>query len=83
MIRVRQIKVAVERDSEENLIKAVCKKIRISKEDILELNIYKQSIDARNKNSIFYVYEVNVKLKKMFLFLQVLIISLIRQAIKS
>jgi uncharacterized FAD-dependent dehydrogenase len=63
MLRVRQIKVEVERDSEENLIKAVCKKIRISKEDVIELNIHKQSIDARNKNSIFYVYEVNIKVK--------------------
>ena len=47
MLRVRQIKVEVENDSEENLIKAICKKLRISKEDVIELIIHKQSIDAR------------------------------------
>ena len=63
MLRVRQIKVEVDRDNKENLIKAVSKKLKISSEDVLELLIHKQSIDARNKSSIFYVYEANVKLK--------------------
>lgn len=63
MLRVRQIKVEVEQDNEENLRKAICKKIRISKEDILDVVIHKQSIDARNKEYIYYVYEVNVELK--------------------
>jgi len=63
MLRVRQIKVEVESDSEENLIKATCKKLRISKEDVTDLVIHKQSIDARNKDCIYYVYEVNVNLK--------------------
>lgn len=63
MLRVRQIKIEVSNDNNENLLKATCKKLKISKEAVLELNIFKQSIDARNKNNIFYVYEVNVKLK--------------------
>ena len=63
MLRVRQIKVDVLEDSKESLLKATSKKLRINKEDIFDLIIHKQSIDARNKNKIFYVYEVNIKLK--------------------
>ena len=63
MLRVRQIKVEVESDNEENLLKAICKKLRISKEDVVNFIIHKQSIDARNKECIYYVYEVNVELK--------------------
>lgn len=63
MLRVRQIKVLVDNDSKENLIKAVSKKLKIKREDILNLDIYKQSIDARNKSKIYYVYEVNVNVK--------------------
>ena len=63
MLRVRQIKVEVENDSQESLLKATCKKLKVDRQDILELEIYKQSIDARNKSSIYFVYEVNVKVK--------------------
>jgi len=63
MVRVRQIKVDVLDDSKESLLKATSRKLRINKDDIIDLVIHKQSIDARNKDKIFYVYEVNVKLK--------------------
>lgn len=63
MLRVRQIKVEVENDNKENLIKAICRKLKIVKEDIINLYIYKQSIDARNKECIYYVYEVNLEVK--------------------
>lgn len=63
MLRVRQLKITVNNDNENNLIKAVCKKLRVQKEDVLDCFIRKQSIDARNKNDIFYVYEVDVELK--------------------
>jgi len=63
MVRVRQIKIDVLDDNKESLLKATCKKLRINKEDVFDLVIHKQSIDARNKDKIFYVYEVNVKLK--------------------
>ncbi len=60
MLRVRQVKIEVLADGRENLLKAVAKKLKISRDDIEDIQIFKQSIDARNKNEIFYVYEVNV-----------------------
>ncbi len=61
MIRVRQIKVEVLNDSIDNLKKAISKKLNISINDIQTLKIHKQSLDARNKNEIYYVYEVDIE----------------------
>ena len=63
MLRVRQIKVEVTSDSKENLKKALAKKLRIDACDIDHLSIQKQSLDARNKHEIFYVYEVDASFK--------------------
>ena len=64
MYRVRQVKVLVENN---NLLEMISKKIKINVKDINNYKILKQSIDARNKNEIYYVYEVvvdvNTKLK--------------------
>lgn len=38
--------------------------IRISQEDILELEICRESIDARKKPDIFYIYTVEVRLRQ-------------------
>ena len=59
MLRIRQIKVEVEKDNKDYLVKAISQKLRISKNDIIDFVIHKQSIDARNKDRIYYVYEVN------------------------
>ena len=64
MLRVRQVKVDVLSDSKENILKKVADKLKISVNDIDGFSIMKQSVDARNKNEIFYVYEVNVATKK-------------------
>ena len=61
MIRVRQIKVPVLEDSRESLFRKISKKMNISSSDILNYQIIKKSIDARNKSQIFYVYEVDVE----------------------
>lgn len=63
MIRVRQVKIEVLSDTKDNLLKAVAKKLKISKDCIEGISIFKKSIDARNKNEIFYVYEVNVSVR--------------------
>ena len=57
MYRVRQVKVLVE---DNNILDAISKKIKINKENIKNYKILKQSIDARKKGSIYYVYEVLV-----------------------
>ena len=63
MLRVRQIKTEVFSDTQENLLKAVSKKLKIESRNIEKISVFKKSIDARNKNEIFYVYEVNVSVK--------------------
>ena len=62
MIRIRQIKVEVEKDSLEYLNGKIIKKLNIRDEEILDLEIEKKSLDARKKEQIYYVYEVNVSL---------------------
>lgn len=64
MIRVRQVKVEVTTDNEETRLQAISKKLRIPKEKIKEYSIKKQSLDARDKNHIYYVYEVDILIEK-------------------
>ena len=64
MYRVRQVKVLVENDNTDNLLNSISKKIKIAKSDIEEYKIVKKSVDARNKNEIYYVYEVDIKTNK-------------------
>ena len=58
MIRIRNIKLLIEEDNEENLLKKVSKKLRIN--NINNYKIVKKSIDARDKNNIYYVYELDI-----------------------
>ena len=46
MIRIRQIKLPI-KHTKEDLIKKICKKLQIKKEDIQNIIINKKSIDAR------------------------------------
>ncbi len=64
MLRVRQIKVEVTLNQEEMIRKIIAKKLKIALSEIKDFTIEKQSIDARNKNEIFYVYEVNVSVNQ-------------------
>ena len=63
VIKVRQIKVKIEEKSLQNIRKKVIEKLKIKENDILELKISKESIDARKKDNIHYSYEVKVSLK--------------------
>ena len=58
MIRVRNIKLLIEEDNENNIINKVCKKLRIN--NINSYRIVKKSIDARDKSNIYYVYELDI-----------------------
>ena len=61
MLRVRQVKVKVE--EKDKLNKKIAKKLNIRVEEINNIKILKESIDARMKPEIYYVYEVAVELK--------------------
>ena len=61
MLRVRQVKVKVE--EKDKLSKKVAKKLNIKVEEIKRIKILKESIDARLKPEIYYVYEVVVELE--------------------
>ena len=60
MIRVRQVKVNIENDSINNIKIQTAKKLNIKPSDILNIKINKQSIDARHKPEIYFLYEVDV-----------------------
>lgn len=62
MIRVKQIKIDALNKTDELIIEKIATKLRINKNKILEYKIKKESLDARNKNQIFFVYDVDVKL---------------------
>lgn len=62
MIRVRQVKVSLLNNNDEYIKYSIAKKLRIKQEEIIKFTIHKQSLDARNKHDIFYVYEVDVTL---------------------
>ncbi len=63
MYRIENIKIREDLEKEE-LIKYICKKYRINIKDILSWRIYKKSIDARNKNDIFYNYTIDIESNK-------------------
>lgn len=62
MIRVRQVKVPLLNNNDEYIKYSIAKKLRIKQEEIIKFTIHKQSLDARIKHDIFYVYEVDVTL---------------------
>lgn len=63
MIRVRQVRISVLKDSNQALKEKIAKKVGVSFQDILAFTIHKKSIDARDKNNIVYSYEVDVSFK--------------------
>ena len=58
MIRVRQVKVHIDSN---NLVKKIASKLNIKENEIKSYKIIKESIDARDKNNLFYIYEVDVE----------------------
>ena len=60
MIRLRQIKLNIE-EQEEQLASKIANKLKITEQDIKSINIIKKSLDARKKDALFYVYEVDIE----------------------
>ena len=63
MIRIRQIKIPIEKDNINHLKKKISLILKCSESDIKEISISKKSLDARKKPNIFYIYEVDVDVK--------------------
>ena len=62
MLRIGQLKLPPDH-SKQDLFEKTAKTLHIPTKDILDLTIYKQSIDARKKPDIYYVYTVDVNVK--------------------
>lgn len=62
MIRVNEVKMSIDEDIN-HLRAKIAKKLRVKSQDIIDYTIFKESIDARNKDKIFFVYIVDVTLK--------------------
>ena len=62
MIRVRQIKISIEKDNEEELLRTISKKIKVSLNEINSFKIVKKSLDARFKPDLYYIYEVDIEI---------------------
>ena len=61
MIRIRQIKINL--DSKQGLKSKVSKLLHINENEIKNLKINKKSLDARKKDNLFYVYEVDIEVE--------------------
>ena len=59
MIRVRQVKMHIDSN---NLLNKIASKLNVKENNIKNYKIIKESIDARDKNNLFYIYEVDVEL---------------------
>ena len=63
MLNICQLKLPVTHTQEE-LEKKILSVLRISREELLSWNIARQSLDARKKPELFFVYTVEVSVKK-------------------
>jgi uncharacterized FAD-dependent dehydrogenase len=59
MYRIQQVKLPIDHKEEDLLIKAA-EALRIKKEDIKEISIFRKSIDARKKDEILFTYTLDV-----------------------
>lgn len=60
MLRLENIKI-YEDLTEDKVLKEACKKYKIDFKDVIKYSIYKKSIDARDKEKIFYNYTIDVE----------------------
>lgn len=65
MIRVKQVKVSVKNDNFQELYSSLVRKLKINVNDIVNVKVVKKSIDARHKDNVCFVYEVDVEVKNI------------------
>ncbi len=61
MIRVRQVKVSIKENTLDHIKYKLAQKLGIALDDIIKMKIHKQSLDARNRKQIMYIYEIDVE----------------------
>ncbi len=60
MIQITQLKLNINH-TQEDLQKLIAKQLKLSPQEILSFSITKKSIDARKKDAVFYVYNVDIE----------------------
>ena len=63
MIRIRQIKIEIAKNNLNEIKKYIAHKLKIKDSTIKTIKINKQSLDARRKNNICYIYEVDAEIE--------------------
>ncbi|NLT95652.1 MAG: hypothetical protein GXW85_09025, partial [Clostridia bacterium] len=63
MLRLSGIKIAVTKNQKDALEKEILRHLHISPKDLLDYKIFKQSVDARKAEMVYFVYTVDVKVK--------------------
>lgn len=63
MIRIRQIKIKVDNKTDENILKEASRRLKTNQENIKNYKIIKESLDARDKNKILFVYDIDVEVE--------------------
>ncbi len=69
MIRIQQLKLPIDH-TEKDMLHKLAKTLKIKPEEILNYQIRRQSIDARRKQNVSFVYSVDVEIKHQELFLK-------------
>jgi len=63
MIRVSDIKISIE-DDKSKIEEELLKRLGISQEELIDYRIYKESIDARRRDIVYFVYTVDVQVEQ-------------------
>ena len=61
MIRISQVRIAIDH-SIDDLNTAICKRLGIHKDDIVRIEIFKRSYDARKNSELAFIYSLDVVL---------------------
>lgn len=62
MLRISQIKTSID-EPVEKVKSLLLKKLKIQESDLIDYRIYKESIDARHRGEINFIYTVDAKVK--------------------
>lgn len=62
MLRVTNVKLSLNEDKS-RIIDKLAKKLKVRKKEIVQYTIFRESVDARKRHMIYFVYTVDVELK--------------------